>query len=188
MLRQKAFLFKFVFFLGNKETIGKISLTILVLVGKLRHHANDLHKTFETVLESQNKRREKLHYFYCFPTSCRCLITEGEEQGTKSPFSLLSEPISPSSQLFISSSRSIQFNSPFSHIFFFSLLPTFPPYFSLLPTFFGPFLPPPYSVPPPSVKLLKAMTFQLILPDFTLVKVNTTKKLRFRNQCFDTRV
>ena len=31
----------------------------------------------------------------------------GEEQGRKSPFSLLSEPISPSSLLFISSSRSI---------------------------------------------------------------------------------
>ena len=73
-----------------------------------------------------------------------------EEQGSKCPFSLLSEPISPSSLLFISSSRSIQFNSPYSQLFFFSLLPTFPPYFSLLPTFFGPFLPPPYSVPPPS--------------------------------------
>ena len=32
----------------------------------------------------------------------------------------------------------------------FSLLPTLSPYFSLLPTFSGPFLPTPYSVPPPS--------------------------------------
>ena len=36
----------------------------------------------------------------------------------------------------ISSSRSIQFNSPYSQLFFFSLLPTFSPYFSLLPTLF----------------------------------------------------
>jgi len=76
----------------------------------------------------------------------------GEEQGSKSPFSLLSEPISPSPLLFISSSRSIQFNCPYSQLFFFSLLPTFSPYFSLLPTFFGPFLPPPYPGPPPSTK------------------------------------
>ena len=72
----------------------------------------------------------------------------GEEQGSKSPFSLLSEPISPSSLLFISSSRSIQFNSPFSQLFFFSLFPTFPPispsfqlslgHFSLLPILFLP--------------------------------------------------
>ena len=55
----------------------------------------------------------------------------GEEQGSKSPFSLLSEPISPSSLLFISSSRSIQFNSPYSQLFFFSLLPTFSLYFYL---------------------------------------------------------
>ena len=75
---------------------------------------------------------------------------KGDEQGSKSPFSLLSEPISPSSLLFISSSTSIQFNSPYSQHFLFSLLPTFSPYFSLLPTFFGSFLPPPYSVPPPS--------------------------------------
>ena len=59
----------------------------------------------------------------------------GREQGGKSPFSLLSEPISPSSLLFWAN---------------FSLLPTFSAYFSLRPTFFGPFLPPPYSVPPPS--------------------------------------
>ena len=67
MLRQKAFLFKFVFFLGNKETIGKISLTILVLVGKLRHHANDLHKTFETVLESQIREEKNCTIFNAFP-------------------------------------------------------------------------------------------------------------------------
>ena len=76
-------------------------------------------------------------------------LKRGEEQGSKSPFSLLSEPISPSSLLLISSSRSIQFNSLYSQLFFFSLLPTFSPYFSLLPTCFGPFLPPPCSVPPP---------------------------------------
>ena len=51
----------------------------------------------------------------------------------------------------ISLPRSIQFNSPYSQLFFFSFLPTFSPYFSPLPTLFGPFLPPPYSVPPPSV-------------------------------------
>ena len=76
----------------------------------------------------------------------------GEEQGSKSPFSLLSEPISPSSLLFepkiISSPRSIQFNSPYSQLFFFSLLPTFPPispssqlflgHFSLHPILFLP--------------------------------------------------
>ena len=61
----------------------------------------------------------------------------GEGQGGKSPFSLLSEPISPSSLLF------------WANI---SLLPKrLRFFFSLLPTFFGPFLPPPYSVPPPSV-------------------------------------
>ena len=64
----------------------------------------------------------------------------GEEQGSKSPFSLLSEPISLSSLLLIPSSRSIQFNSPCSQLFFFSLLPTFlflpPPY--LFPLFLSP--------------------------------------------------
>ena len=46
MLCQNAFLFKFVSSLGNRETTGKISLTIeatnsvLVLVVKWRHHAN----------------------------------------------------------------------------------------------------------------------------------------------------
>ena len=80
------------------------------------------------------------------------ILQRGEEQGSKSHFSLLSEPISPSSLLLISSSKSIQFNSPYSELFFFSLLPTFPPYFSLLSTLFGPFLPPPYSVPTPSVQ------------------------------------
>ena len=48
MLCQNAFLFKFVFSLGYKETIGKISLIIeatngiLVLVPKWRHHAKGL--------------------------------------------------------------------------------------------------------------------------------------------------
>ena len=87
----------------------------------------------------------------------------GEEQGSKSPFSLLSEPVSPSSLLFISSSRSIQSIS-YSQLFFFSLLPTFYPYFSLLPTFFGPFLPPPYSVSPPST--MTSADFDPIFPIF----------------------
>ena len=48
MLCQNAFLFKFVFSVGNKETIKKVSLTleatnsILVLVEKWRHHANSI--------------------------------------------------------------------------------------------------------------------------------------------------
>ena len=66
-------------------------------------------------------------------------------QGGKSPFSLLSESISPSSLLFWANFSLL----PKRLRFFFSLLPTFSPCFSL-PTFFGPFLPPPYSVPPPS--------------------------------------
>ena len=52
----------------------------------------------------------------------------GGGAGAKSPFSLLSEPISPSSLLFWAN-------------------------FSLFPTFFGPFLLPPYSVPPPSLRV-----------------------------------
>ena len=68
------------------------------------------------------------------------------EQGGKSPFSPLSEPISPFFLLFWANFSLL----PKRLRFFFSLLPTFSPYFSLLPTFFGPFLPPPYSVPPPS--------------------------------------
>ena len=82
----------------------------------------------------------------------------GEEQGSKSPFSLLSEPISRSSLLFISSSRSIQFNSPYSQLFFFSLLPTFSTYFSLLPTFFGHFSLLPILFLPP---LLTAITMKM---------------------------
>ena len=48
MLCQNAFLFKFVFSLGNKEKIGKISVTIeasnsiLVSVVKWHHHENGL--------------------------------------------------------------------------------------------------------------------------------------------------
>ena len=98
-------------------------------------------------------------------------IWRGVEQGGKSPFSLLFEPISPSSLLFEPiSPSSLKFN------LFFSLLPTFPPYFSLLPTFFGPFLPPPYSVPPPSIWSLRSLpslsslrSFQKQLTDLTIV-------------------
>ena len=71
----------------------------------------------------------------------------GGGTGGKSPFSLLSEPISPSSLLFWANFSLL----PKQLRFFFSLLPTFSPYFSLLPTLFGPFLPPPYSVPPSSL-------------------------------------
>ena len=91
----------------------------------------------------------------------------GEEQGSKSPFSLLSEPISPSSLLLISSSRSTQFNSPYSQLFFFSLFPTFSLYFSLLPTFF--YLPPPYSVPPPSECNFFLLGSTISLPTFLMV-------------------
>ena len=96
-------------------------------------------------------------YHGAFSTRTRILIKQnvklqetlqGGEQGGKSPFSLLSEPISPSSLLFGANFSLL----PKRLRFFFSLLPTFSPYFSLLPTFFGPFLPPPYSVPPPSCK------------------------------------
>ena len=80
----------------------------------------------------------------------------GGEQGGKSPFSLLSEPISPSSLLFLANFSLL----PKRLRFFFSLLPTFSPYFSLLLTFFGPFLPPPYSVPPPSLKLTDMVSFK----------------------------
>ena len=68
----------------------------------------------------------------------------GGREGGKSPFSLLSEPISPSSLLFWANFSLL----PKRLRFFFSLLPSFPLYFSL-PTFFGPFISPPYSVPPP---------------------------------------
>ena len=78
-----------------------------------------------------------------YPVTCK----RGVEQGSKSPFSLLSEPISPSYLLFGANFSLL----PKRLRFFFSLLPTFSPYFSLLPTFFGPFLPPPCSVPPPPV-------------------------------------
>ena len=74
------------------------------------------------------------------------LLRGGGGTGGKSPFPLLSEPISPSSLLFSANFSLL----PKRLRFLFSLLPTFSPYFSLLPTFFRPFLPPPYSVPPPS--------------------------------------
>ena len=98
----------------------------------------------------------------------------GEEQGCKSPFSLLSELISPSSLLLISSFRSTQFNSPYSQLFFFSFLPTFslflpPPIFfiSLLPFFF--YLPPPYSVPPSSECNFFLLGSTISLPTFLMV-------------------
>ena len=87
-------------------------------------------------------------------------LLRGEEKGSKSPFFQLSEPVSPSSLLLISSSRYIQFNSPYSQLFFFSFLRNFPPYFSRLPTIFRPFLPPPYSVPPPPCLVAILTNFQ----------------------------
>ena len=94
------------------------------------------------------RERNDLSSHISHPTGMQIKTFEknGEEQGSKSSFSLLSEPISPSSLLFISSSRSIQFNSPYSQLFF----------FSLLPTFFGPFLPPP--------------SFELATYQFTVMK------------------
>ena len=72
----------------------------------------------------------------------------GEEQGSNFSFSLLSEPISLSSLLFISSSRSIQLNSPYSQLFFSPSSLLFAPispssqlflgHFSLLPILFLP--------------------------------------------------
>ena len=57
MLCQNVFLFKFVFSLGNRETIRKISLTIeatnniLILIEKCHHHANGycFHLSFQSV-------------------------------------------------------------------------------------------------------------------------------------------
>ena len=60
----------------------------------------------------------------------------GEEQGSKSPFSLLFEPISPSSLNV--------------YLTFFPSSLLFPPISPSSQLFLGPFLPPPYSVPPPS--------------------------------------
>ena len=73
-------------------------------------------------------------------------IKKGEEQGSKSPFSQLSEPISLSSLLF-------EPISPSSLNVYLTFSPSslFYPYFSLLLTIFGPFLPPPYSVPHPFI-------------------------------------
>ena len=78
----------------------------------------------------------------------------GGEQGGKSPLSLLSEPISPSSLLFWANFSLL----PKRLRFFFSLLSTFSPYFSLLSTLFGPFLPPPYSIPLPSLRIWNYVT------------------------------
>ena len=62
------------------------------------------------------------------------VFKRGKEQGSKSRFSLLSEPISPSSlNVYLTFSPS-------------SLL--FPPICPSSHLLFGPFLPPPYSVPP----------------------------------------
>ena len=103
------------------------------------------------------------------------IIREEGGTGGKSPFSLLSEPISPSSLLFESISPFSLLSEPISPSLYFlsqflppplngyfSFSPSsllFPPYFSLLPTLFGPFLPPPYSVPPPSLDLLDWSSF-----------------------------
>ena len=64
------------------------------------------------------------------------VLWEGEAQGSKSRFSLLSEPISPSS---------LNVYLTFSPSFL-----LFPPISPSSQLFLGPFLPPPYSVPPPS--------------------------------------
>ena len=89
-------------------------------------------------------------------------LRRGEEQGSKSPFSLLSEPISPSSLLYLAN-FSLR-NKRLTH--FFSLHPTWSSFFPLLPTFFGLFFPPPYSVPTLSLrlrgsKLQKLMTWEV---------------------------
>ena len=91
--------------------------------------------------------KERVKFF------CSVLVSAqggGRNRGCKSPFSLLSQPISPSSLLF----EAIFFLLPKRLPHFFSLLHTFSPYFSLLPTFFGPFFPPPYSVAPPSSRII----------------------------------
>ena len=82
---------------------------------------------------------------------CATGLWRGEEQGNKSPFSLLSEPISPSSLLFEPISLPslnvyLTFSPSSAPPYFFPLF--FPP-----PNlfFFGPFLPPPYSVSTPSL-------------------------------------
>ena len=116
-------------------------------------------KSMETIISFELTPWRRLTYrieSFCqrvFPLfqGFRHITKQGEEQGGKSPFSLLSEPISPSSLLFWANFSLL----PKRLRFFFSLLPTFSPYFSLLPTFFGPFLPPPYSVPPPSTNSRK---------------------------------
>ena len=126
------------------------------LIPKIWQYALPMYARF-TLSYSQHKHKHKkmekgpfLVLMLMLMLMLILLLMEGEEQGSKSPLSLLSEPISPSSLLFISSSRSIQFNSPYSQLCFFSLLPTFSPYFSLLPTFFWAISPSSlaYSVPP----------------------------------------
>ena len=107
-----------------------------------------------------NKQRDMYKSFEF--SSILSTVEEGAEQGGKSPFSLLSEPISPPSLLFLANFSLL----PKRLRCFFSLLPTFPPYFSLLPTFSGPFLPPPYSVPPPSVDLSKHLIKTWIIRKF----------------------
>ena len=82
-----------------------------------------------------------------FVTTWKPSRKKGDEQGSKSPFSLLSEPISPSSLLFEPiSPSSLNVYLTFSLS---SLL--FPPISPSSQLFFGPFLPPPYSVPAPSI-------------------------------------
>ena len=78
----------------------------------------------------------------------------GVEQGGKSPFSLLSEPISPSSLLFKPISPS-SLNASFSFSPY-SLL--FPPISPSSQLYLGhKILPPPYSVPPPSLIMMKLL-------------------------------
>ena len=75
---------------------------------------------------------EKPFHTYFKSKTHYCPIKRGEEQGN--PFSLLSEPVSPSSLLI--QVHPVQL-SLYSQLFFFSLLPTFSPYVFPL------FLPPP---------------------------------------------
>ena len=106
--------------------------------------------------------RQRVNITACYSGQIRSICANGdsnttyvrgEEQGSKSPFSPLSDSISHSSLLI--QVHSVQF----------SLLPTFlcipSPYFFPLflppPNFFGPFPPLPYSVPPLSCVCLRCI-------------------------------